>query len=60
MKSFTICFMVTGGISVKAKTMEEAVAYFESDAGQEEVGMALAASDVTVTEIIEDDVEDDW
>lgn len=55
MNTYTICFMVTGGISVEAESEEEAMEYFKSESGQEAVGMCLSGNDVTVTEIYEDD-----
>lgn len=54
MKTFTVCFMVTGGITVEAETEEEAMAYLDSESGQEAVGAILSGNDVTVTEVHEE------
>ena len=51
MKTYTVCFMVTGGITVEADTEEEAIAYLDSEDGQEAVGMILSGNDVKVTEV---------
>lgn len=53
MKTFTVCFMVTGGLTVEAETEEEAIAYLDSEDGQEAIGMILSDNDVTVTEVFE-------
>lgn len=51
MKTYTICFEITGGISVEAESEEEALDYFASESGQEAVGMCLHQNQVSVTEI---------
>ena len=53
MKNYTVCFMVTGGITVEAETEEEAIAYLSSEDGQEAVGMCLALNEPTITEVYE-------
>lgn len=55
MKTYTICFMVTGGIAVEAENEDEALAYFHSDAGQEAAWMCIDEHDATVTEIYEEE-----
>ena len=51
MKTFTVCFMVTGGLTVEAETEEEAIAYLDSEDGQEAIGIILSGNDVTITEV---------
>ena len=55
MKTFTICFEITGGISVEAEDEERALNYFYSESGQEAVGMCLHQNQVSVTEICEEE-----
>lgn len=56
-KAFTICFMVTGGITVEAETEDEALEYFNSDEGQKEVYENLNENEIDITEVYE---EEDW
>lgn len=53
MKTFTICFMVAGGLSVEAETVHDAIAYLSTEDGQEAVNMELQQNDLTITDIIE-------
>lgn len=55
MKQYTICFEITGGITIEAESEEDAMAYFYSEGGQEAVGMALSTNEVSVTEIYEEE-----
>lgn len=55
MKTYTIRFMVTGGISVEAESVDAALEYFESEGGQEAVGMCLSENEITVTEVYEEE-----
>ena len=55
MKAFTICYMVTGGITVEAETADEAMAEFDNGEFDEEIGRSLAENEVTFTEIYEAD-----
>ena len=52
---YTICFMVTGGITVEAASEEEAIREFESGGYAESIGEALAMNEITMTEIFEED-----
>ena len=51
MRTYTICFEITGGISVEAENEEDALNYFNSEDGQADVGMCLSQNQVSVTEI---------
>ena len=53
-KTYTICLMITGGITVEAESEDEARAYLDSEDGQEAIGSILAGNDITVTEIYEE------
>jgi len=55
MQTYTICFQVTGGISVEAESEDAALEYFWSDAGQEAVGMCLSQNEIDVTEILDEE-----
>ena len=54
-KNYTVCFMVTGGITVEAESKEEAMAYLDTESGQEAVGMILSGNEVTITEVLEEE-----
>lgn len=56
MKTYTIYFMVDGDLTVQAESEEEALAYLESEDGQEAIGMILSSAEIVVTEIVEEDV----
>jgi len=51
MKTYLVCFEVTGGLSVEAESEDEVMEYIRSVSCQEEIGMILAQNDVTITEI---------
>ena len=53
MKTYLVCFEVTGGLSVEAESEDEVMEYIRSASGQEEIGMNLSQNDVTITEISE-------
>ena len=53
--TYTVCFMVTGGITVKADSEEEAMDYLDTEDGMEAVAMCLAQNDLTITEVYEED-----
>jgi len=55
MKVFTICYMVTGGITIEAQSEEEAMERFHSGEFDEEIGQSLANNELTLTEVYEDD-----
>lgn len=54
-KAYTICFMVTGGITVEAESEDEAIEYFNSEAGQMEVLENLNENEVDITEVYEEE-----
>ncbi len=51
MKTWTVCFMTTGGVSVEADTEEEVLNWFRSDAGQTAAWMCLS-DEITITEVL--------
>lgn len=53
MKTFTVCFEVAGWLSIEAETANDAIAYLNTEDGQEAVNMLLQQNDLTITEIIE-------
>lgn len=55
MKVYTIGFEISGGITVEAETVEEALQFFRSDKGQELVGLEIPYCDPYVTYIEEED-----
>ena len=55
MKHYTICFMATGGIVIDAESEEEAINRFDSGEFDEEIGMILSQSEITFTEIYEEE-----
>lgn len=57
MKAFTICYMVTGGITVEADSADEAMERCHRGEFDEEIGKSLAENEITFTEIYE---EEDW
>lgn len=59
MRTYTICFITSGGLTIEAETEEEALDYLESEEGQEAIGMCLSGNDITVTDIICEDWEED-
>lgn len=55
MKRYTICFQVTGGITVEeADSEDEAMEYFYSNAGQDLARKMLSMNEISVTEIYEE------
>ena len=58
MKKFTICYMVTGGITVEAESEEEAMTRFNAGEFDEQIGQTLAENEVTFSEIYEDENEE--
>lgn len=56
-KAYTICYMVTGGITVEAESEDEALDRFDSGEFDEEIGRSLAENEISFTEIYP---EDDW
>ena len=59
MKEFTICFSVSGGITIKAETEAEARAFFDSERGQEMVWREIADGWADITAIFEEEIEED-
>ena len=57
MKAFTICYMVTGGITVEAETEDEALSRFQSGEFDEDIARSLAENEISFTEMYE---EEDW
>lgn len=56
MKRYTICFQVTGGITVaEASSEDEAMKYFYSKAGQDLARKILGMNEISVTEIYEEE-----
>lgn len=54
MKEYTICFLVTGDITVEAESEEEALRKFDSEEMQEEIDYILRMGEVDITDIIEE------
>lgn len=54
MKEYTICFLVTGGITVEAESEEEALRKFDSEEVQEAVADILLWNSVDITDIYEE------
>ena len=57
MKLYTICYMVTGGITVEAETMDDALERFQDGEFDEEIGRSLAENEVSFTQIYEEEAE---
>lgn len=51
MKTYVICFKITGKISVKAENEEAALHYFNTEDGQAEAEMSINQNQVSVVEI---------
>lgn len=56
-KAYTICYMVTGGITIEAESENEAMDRFNSGEFDEQIGQSLAENEITMTEVYE---EEDW
>ena len=56
-KNYTVCFMVTGGITVEAESEEEAIAIARSEESMEDISESLLANALTITEVYEEDDE---
>lgn len=56
-KAYTICYMVTGGITIEAESESEALEKFNNGEFDEQIGQSLAENEVTMTELYE---EEDW
>lgn len=57
-KAYTICYMVTGGVTIEAESEDEAINRFYSGEFDEEIGRSLAENEITVTETYEEDCWD--
>ena len=55
MKTYTISFRVTGGIMVEAENEDEAINRFNCGEFDEAIGASLAANEVTLLDIDEED-----
>ena len=58
MKKYTICFMVTGGVSVEADSYGDALLWFDSEEGANAVIDNLLGNDIQIMEIIEEEADE--
>ncbi len=55
-KVYTICFMVTGGVTIEAESEDEALSLFDtSPAVIADAYASLADNELTITDIIEEE-----
>jgi len=58
MKDYTICFRVTGGVTIRANSQAEAIRWFRSEEGQKLAREDIEGSELDITFIVPDEAWD--